>query len=571
MNQKDFQAEIIRKTTGEIRTFLAQLAYETSGYKSLHNLTEQVEHQYHGRFLIELIQNAHDAMNEHYEAGGDEGRLEILIERNEAPYGSLYVANDGLPFTKSNFECLSQLGQSDKDPEKSIGNKGIGFRSVLEISNSPEIYSRSSKDSEKFDGYCFYFSPDVTKLFETPILKLIQGDDKPCSPLDGALSLIEWSREQLLNFRSLYSSQDDQWLSKELKYLSPYLLPLPVHSSHKIEAIKAFEVQGFASVIRLPFKSESARHYAITVMQELDENTILFLDRVKFLSLNSGDRLRLVERKMQPLNDSNNGQEIRLEVIEDGTEGNIKKKYWLWSVTLGGEEKQEEREEITKTIVEDNLPGRWPELTKATVSLAVRVDGQLEHGCINIYLPTQVPTGCAAHFNGPFYGDMSRTDINFKKSFNMLLLKRISRMAVEVILASLAGKNVDQCRAIVDILAPCTEEAHAGREWFKVLMEACEEKELNLAEQSIILTDEKWTSIKYASLIPEIDSPKVLTPAILRERAAFGAIHKDLMGRKKELASLFEAFEIRCLSPQSRYGSNSRKYCRAVTNSGGNS
>jgi hypothetical protein len=543
MNQQDFQAEIIRKTTGEIRTFLAQLAYETSGYKSLHNLTEQVEHQYHGRFLIELIQNAHDAMNEHDESG-DQGRLEILIDRDEPPYGALYVANDGSPFIKSNFECLSQFGQSDKDPEKSIGNKGIGFRSVLEISNSPEIYSRSSKDSEKFDGYCFYFSPDVTKRFETPILKLIQGDDKPCSPLDGALPLIEWSREQLLNFRSLYSSQDDQWLSKELKYLSPYLLPLPVCSTHKIETIEAFEVQGFASVIRLPFKSEAARDYAITMMQELDENTILFLDKVKFLSLNSGDKLRLVERKMQPLNDSNNGQEIRLEVIEDGTEGNINKKYWLWSVTLGGEEKQEEREEITKAILEDNLPGRWPELTKATVSLAVRVDGELEQGCINIYLPTQVPTGCAAHFNGPFYGDMSRTDINFKKKFNMLLLKRISHMAVEVILGSLAGKDVDQGRAIIDILAPSSEEPHAGSEWFNVLKEVCEEKGLNLVEQPIILTDEKWTSIRYASLIPEIDSPKVLTPDKLREQAAFGAIHKDLMGRKGALVSLFKAFGI---------------------------
>ncbi|MFZ4438474.1 MAG: sacsin N-terminal ATP-binding-like domain-containing protein [Syntrophales bacterium] len=544
MTPQNFQTEIIRKTTGEIRTFLAQLAYETSGYKSLHNLTEQVEHQYHGRFLIELIQNAHDAMNEHYGSGGDQGRLEILIERDEAPYGSLYVANDGLPFTKSNFECLSQLGQSDKDPEKSIGNKGIGFRSVLEISNSPEIYSRSSKESETFDGYCFYFSPDVTKLFAKPILKLIQGDDKPCSPLDGALPLIEWSRDQLLNFRSLYSSKDDQWLSKELKYLSPYLLPLPIRPSQKIETIKAFERQGFASVIRLPFKSEAARDYAITMTQELDENTILFLERIQFLSLNSGDKLRLVERKMQPLSDSNNGQEIRLEVIEDGAEGNINKKYWLWSVTMGGDENQEEREEITKAIIEDDLPGRWPELTKAIVSLAVRVDGELEQGRINIYLPTQVPTGCAAHFNGPFFGDMSRTDIKFEKKFNTLLRKRICHMAVEVILESLAGKDVDHGRAIIDILAPSTEEAHAGSEWFNVIKEACEEKELNLVEQPIMLTDKDWMSIGYASLIPEIDSPKVLTPDALREQATFYVIHKDLIDRKDVLASLFKAFGI---------------------------
>ena len=53
---------VIQKTIGEIRTFLDELANGTSNYKSLHNLTEQVEHQYHGRFLIELIQNAHNAL-----------------------------------------------------------------------------------------------------------------------------------------------------------------------------------------------------------------------------------------------------------------------------------------------------------------------------------------------------------------------------------------------------------------------------------------------------------------------------------------------------------------------------
>ena len=37
---------VIQKTRGEIRTFLDELANGTSNYKSLHNLTEQVEHQY---------------------------------------------------------------------------------------------------------------------------------------------------------------------------------------------------------------------------------------------------------------------------------------------------------------------------------------------------------------------------------------------------------------------------------------------------------------------------------------------------------------------------------------------
>jgi len=544
MNQRDFQNEIIRKTTGEIRTFLSQLAYETSGYKSLHNLTEQVEHQYHGRFLIELIQNAHDAMNEHNEPG-DHGRLDILVDRDETPYGALYVANDGSPFTRSNFEHLSQLGQSDKDPEKSIGNKGIGFRSVLEISNAPEIYSRSTKNSVQFDGYCFYFSPSVTKMFEKPILDLIKGDDKPCSPIDSTVPLIEWGREQLTNFRNLYCSRDDHWLTKELKYLSPYLLPIPIQPSNKTKAIKAFEDKGFASVIRLPFKSDAACALAMKMTEALDENTILFLDRVKFLSLNSGIKLRLIERKPQALNDPNNGHEIKLEVVEDGEEGYTKKKYWLWSITLGEENNLEEREEIKKAILEDELPGRWPELSKATVSIAIRIDKEAEEGRINIYLPTQLPTGCAAHFNGPFYGDMSRTAIDFEKRFNKLLLRRIGSKAIEIILESLAGKGVDDARAILDILSPSPYETHAGSEWFNIVKEACKEKKINLSEQPIMLTDEGWKAIGYAKLIPGIHSPNVLTPDKIRDCAAFDVVHKDLMSRQREITSLFEAIGIR--------------------------
>lgn len=53
---------VVAATSGKIRTFLYELAEGTSNYRSLHSLTEQVEHQYHGRFIVELIQNAHDAL-----------------------------------------------------------------------------------------------------------------------------------------------------------------------------------------------------------------------------------------------------------------------------------------------------------------------------------------------------------------------------------------------------------------------------------------------------------------------------------------------------------------------------
>ena len=101
---------------------------------------------------------------------------------------------------------------------------------------------------------------------------------------------------------------------------------------------------------------------------------------------------------------------------------------------------------------------------------------------------------------GLFTGDMSRTDINFKKNFNRLLLQRIGHMAVEIILESLAGQNVDHARAILDILAPSLEEVHAGSEWFKVLQEACDEK------GSILLISQSYLPIE------ALDDHKVRKP-----------------------------------------------------------
>ena len=94
-------------------------------------------HEYHGRFLIELLQNAADAWGD-FASGGARSRLEVVI--GEGP--ALLVANQGDPFpAKTVIESLGHIGRSTKIEGQAIGHKGIGFKSVLEISSTPEIYS----------------------------------------------------------------------------------------------------------------------------------------------------------------------------------------------------------------------------------------------------------------------------------------------------------------------------------------------------------------------------------------------------------------------------------------------
>jgi hypothetical protein len=93
--------------------------------------------EYYGRFLIELLQNAADA----WDIGAGEGkrsRIEIALAQGPV----LLVANEGESFPASVvIDSLGHIGRSTKTEGKALGHKGIGFKSVLEMSATPEIYS----------------------------------------------------------------------------------------------------------------------------------------------------------------------------------------------------------------------------------------------------------------------------------------------------------------------------------------------------------------------------------------------------------------------------------------------
>ena len=542
-----FNDEVIQKTIGEIRTFLDELANGTSNYRSLHNLTEQVEHQYHGRFLIELLQNAHDALLEDQEEG-DEGRLEIVVALQEEPFGALYVANDGHPFTKSNFESLSKFGQSDKDPEKHIGNKGIGFRSVLEITKTPEVYSREGAGRETFNGYCFRFDPNAALRFKEPILQLLQGIDRPGSPLNSSIPMVEWSDEKIVAFRVRCSSSDRGWLFNELRYLSPYLLPIPIMRLPEYPTLQDFAYKGFATVIRLPFLSEKARAQTISEVEDLDANAVLFLDRVKSLWVDSGGSQKLIQRTSQPLKDPQNGYEIQIHVAEVDQNVPVTQRYWLWRHQIGGAENPTEAVAIREAV--SGLPGKWPELQKATVGLAVRLGGIPEPGRINIFLPSALPSGCAAQINGPFYGDISRTAIDFGKPFNQLLLGTIARKALNIIHSRLAGRALDEARAIIDILAPLPDTGDYGRRWWSLLQQTASGREPNVREFPFALTDTGWNSFRQSKLLPVLNNPVVISGEKLRSKATFPVYHAGMDSRKDQILNLCSVLGINCAPSQ---------------------
>ncbi len=575
--------EVIDKTLGEIRSFLDELSNGTSRYRSLHNLTEQVEHQYYGRFLIELIQNAHDALFE-VDVPSRPQRIEIVLAEDEHPYGALYIANDGQPFTPSNFRALSNLGQSDKDPQKSIGNKGIGFRSVLEITKAPEIYSRSERESTSFDGYCFSFQPKVIKMFKCLILRVVEGDNSVNSPEEFGGRLLEWDDARYENFRERcrsfaedwlkeelafqspcalpipldmgqaeprvrnfeqkeFSTVMEGWLNKELAFLSPYALPIPLDMGQAEPRVRDFEQKEFSTVIRLPFLNDHARKTAADKLEEMNESTVIFLHRVNVLRLASKSYDRCYKRKQEIRSDDPEGG-FEVQIITDGSETeegqDYRRRYWLWKRTVGGENNPSEKKKIESAF--KVLPGKWPKVDEATVEIAVQVGNAPDDGVLNIYLPTQVASGCSAHFSASFFGDMNRTGIDFEKPLNQLLLRTIAEKGVGVILNSLSGKGKAEAAAIIDILAPT--DSDEGQRWWSALRKVFSDREIEIERQDIALSDDGWRSLDSTRLLPALRSDVIIKASLLRSEATYPVFAEALREREVGIRRIFEEVNI---------------------------
>ena len=547
---------VLDATGAKVRTFLYGLAEGTTDYRSLHNLTEQVEHQYHGRFLVELIQNAHDQLPEAASGERQPARIEVALT-GEGPHGTLYVANDGKPFSRSNFDSLSNLGQSDKDPQASIGHKGIGFRSVLEITESPEIHSRRAMDSPGFDGFCFAFSPTVIRQLYEPIVVLVEGSDDAAFPF-GAAPLVDWDAKMRHKLRSSVQQRAEndgqtvsQWLQTEMKYLSAYTLPFPLEDRVATGRTREFEQRGFSTVIRFPLKSAAARASVVERLIALQPRDLLFLPRLSSLTLDSDDGRRQLTRRQRPRADSaRRGYELTIEGGGDAGPD----RFLVWERVL---ELTDAPEPVQASIAQ--LPGKWPQLRHATVSIAVPMVAVPEPGTFSIFLPTPLETGLAAHVNAPFFGDMSRTHIDFADSesaagspaaiYNNYLLSQTAGLAVAVISEDLAGQSVETACAIVDLLAPCGQSAPAMERWKRLIVDAAQALGLSVSAANWLLSDQGWTSLQETSLLPDIGTPSVLTEVLIREHATFAIYARSLESRREAINRLSVAHDFHAAPP----------------------
>lgn len=368
--------------------------YKDPIYRSAQSAGQQIASDYGSRFLVELVQNAYDA----HPPERTDGMIQVLFEPEEDTDGVLYVANRGHGFTWSDVESLCNIGTSNKPVGESIGNKGLGFRSVRYITGDPQVYSKFRNGStDSFDGYCLRFAhgDDFDNLLEDPIHRRLARKDIP-----------------------------------------QFHIPIPL--TDLPAAVLPFAQQGFSTVIRLPLRDGFAHQAVIKEIESIRNSLVpllLFLQRLNILEVivqGEPERSCCLTRFSQPLQNGSNAKCNDKFTCVDLGHG---EKYFVaWRPIP----EEQVKRAIDKSIQQHQLHPSWTDW-KGDGELAVAA--RLDDGAVSPRLYTFLPMGEHAecpfygYLHGAFYPKADRTSLDATIPVNSLYIDEAARLCARTILA----------------------------------------------------------------------------------------------------------------------------------------
>lgn len=419
---------------GRLEVLATNLATGGREHLEIASLTHHIESDYGGRFLVELLQNGSDQAR-----GAQLTASTIHIVRTS---NLIAVTNGGHPFNEEGVQAVTELGLSPKDAGFSIGNKGVGFKSVFQVSDSPEIYSSSGPGVKFADsGFHFRFDGDPfrSEEFSRRLALLVDKvlTTRPdlagriherCSGGDPRVQIIEHARRS-----------------------ASFRFPLPLTSEHLDERLATVNLPAQAlhapTLIVLPIRDDDK---AVAVVEKaLDEvfahgdAMLLFLPAVnKLVVLDHAKRRSATFERTEQLErvSAGNGRiahTFRRSIQIDRSESAPEERSWLViSRTLGADDGHEDKDVARKernAVHEAALALRhdnWKKVDRALVSVAlplpssdddVRANALHSNGRFFIALPTLDHTGTPLSVDAPFHGTISRKGIDFDESYNKLL------------------------------------------------------------------------------------------------------------------------------------------------------
>lgn len=221
----------------------------------------ETRNSYRGREILEMLQNAEDQESSYF-----------YISVNTVAK-TICFYNGGIPFNKKGFDSILYAKTSQKQGNlSSIGNKGLGFRSILNWAESVDIYSRHTHFSfsneiavKKWDELREFF---VKEGFAYNIDEIIENENK------------ERTKNQDITVPiSVFAVPDVNAYSE-----------LPTEFSECSKEI--------ASVIRVKYK-EKLQSQIINQIKALSRETLLFLRRIEEIVIKIDDERTIICKKLQ--------------------------------------------------------------------------------------------------------------------------------------------------------------------------------------------------------------------------------------------------------------------------------
>lgn len=380
--------------------------------------------EYHGRFLIELLQNAADAWRNDPRSLDRRSRVAVVIA--EGP--SLLVANEGAPMTAEVvIESLGHIGASTKSEGEAIGHKGIGFKSVLEITLAPEIYS-GLQESE----------PELAVSFD-PGLALA--------------SIVEQSPQWDIFLSSV------QGLDHEDRLAAVPILRFPHWVEDHPAEIAALATDGFDTVVRLPFDRRLA--------ERIGTDEASWLSSVREAIDDVSDQILLLLGCFS---------EVRIEDRLASAVEIVRPEYAV-SAELGGPTGAEDPEHI-RILRNGRISSSWslfrrslPTLEHLTGEIAVGLRLATSEGPatvipatdgapsapFHLFFPTRIPSGLPFLLHGYFEVDAARTGFyRGSASRNRAIMEELAALSARVVECAATDTAIDMV-SLVDLIASASD------------------------------------------------------------------------------------------------------------------
>ena len=337
------------------------------------------------------------------------------------------------------IESLGHIGASTKSEGEAIGHKGIGFKSVLEITLAPEIYSGLQKDEP---GLAVSFDPQLAKA---SILQASPRWDQLLTSVQGLDPTDDLAAVPVLRF--------PHWVDE-----------LPKDVARLKDA-------GFDTVVRLPFDLHSSRR----------------------LRLDEGAWLRTVRDALGDVSDQillllGCFAEVRIEDHLAAKDVLIRPE---WDVAPGVSSSDLRREEVrilrndqlssTWRLFRRNLPG--PEDLAGEVAVGLRCTPREQSISIvssmdaspsapfHLFFPTRIASGLPFLLHGYFEVDAARTGFyRGSTNRNRAILDELATLVSEAVREAAVDPAIDLA-TMANLIAACDEpEDPLAREFRELVL-----------------------------------------------------------------------------------------------------